>query len=282
MKECPNCKKIYPDDLFFCLDDGLQLTSVRAAVDPSAPTEVAIKIGAAAHTEILPNPVQSDPTQLTPRPEQPPGAQNYSERPLARSSKGPYVIIGILTFICVALAGTMVVIDSDRIFPAANSATSTQNKSTPQTPTLPAPATPSSANTNKSGNPANSLTAAFPSPAGKWKGDWTTLSGTQLDFDLMLEETGSKSIQGNIHWTLRQSARPDKQDKIGHSATEYVRGTFDSATGELSFSGYDKDDPDGVLVMLDVYKLHMTPGGHTLTGRARNGGKWNGNIRLTK
>jgi hypothetical protein len=47
-------------------------------------------------------------------------------------------------------------------------------------------------------------------------------------------------------------------------------------------SGYSKDDPNNVLVMIDDYKLTVSQDGRTLTGVARNGGKWNGHVRLSR
>jgi len=34
--------------------------------------------------------------------------------------------------------------------------------------------------------------------------------------------------------------------------------------------------------MLDVYKLNISSDGHTLSGLARNGGKWNGHLKLNR
>jgi hypothetical protein len=90
------------------------------------------------------------------------------------------------------------------------------------------------------------------------------------------------ALDGSIRWTMRQTARSDKNDKIGLSATEYVRGTFDPTTGVINLTGYSKDDPNNVLVMVDVYKLQISTDGRKLTGKARNGGKWNGKVDLSR
>ena len=271
MKQCPNCRKIYADDLFFCLDDGTPLTIIRDSVDPNARTEAVIDLGQARPTEVLLAARQSEPTRSIPH------IEPAVSKP---ASKWPYVVIGILTVACIGLASAMVVINRDSLFPQTTANTKSENTvKTP--PPSPAP-TPQTVNTTK--NTIQPITGAvvYPSPLGKWKGEWSTLSGTLLDFDLTLEEADTTAIQGNIYWTLRKSARPDKADKIGLSATEYVRGTYDPATGTLNLKGYNKDDPNGMLVMLDVYKLNIATGGHSLTGHARNGGKWNGNVRLTR
>ncbi len=272
MKQCPNCRKIYPDDLFFCLDDGTPLTIIRNAVDPNAPTEAVIDLGQARPTEVLRVTPPSDPTRSIPN------VEPVVSKP---ASKWPYFVIGILALACIGLASAMVIINRDRLFPPAGANTRSEDptKTPPPSPVTP---TPRTANTEKNTNQPVTGAAVYPSPAGKWKGEWSTPSGTLLDFDITIEDSDNTAIQGNIYWTLRRSARPDKADKIGLSATEYVRGTYDTATGTLNLKGYDKDDPNGMLVMLDVYKLNITAGGHTLTGRARNGGKWNGNIKLTR
>ena len=273
MKECPNCKKHFTDDLFFCLYDGVPLTeSHDDVVDHYAPTEAAINIDQSLRTEVLPNFGRSDPTQLSPVIEQ---------TPPRSASKLPYLIIGVLALAFVGLAAAMIVVNRDLIFPASNTTAKAANETKP-TP-VPTP-TPLVTITSQPSNTVKTVTqpAANLNPAGKWKGEWSTTSGTLFDFELSLNETGANGVEGQIKWTMRKTARPDKQDKIGLSATEFVRGTFDPASRTLNMSGYDKDDPNGMLVMLDVYKLNVSSDGHTLTGLARNGTKWNGHIKLTR
>jgi hypothetical protein len=102
-----------------------------------------------------------------------------------------------------------------------------------------------------------------------------------FDFDLTLSRQ-VMALDGSILWTMRHTARTDKSDKIGQSATEYVRGNFDPTTGTVNLTGYSKEDPNSVLVMLDVYKLQISADGKKLTGAARNGGKWNGKVDLSR
>ena len=46
--------------------------------------------------------------------------------------------------------------------------------------------------------------------------------------------------------------------------------------------GTSKSDPNNMLVMLDQYRLNLSSDGRTLNGAAKNGGKWNGRIILSK
>jgi hypothetical protein len=263
MKQCPNCKKVFADDLFFCLYDGTSLTENVAGFDP------------AAATEVFPTPpsVVTE-TARTPQPVTGP----------TRRSPLPYVVIAVLVLISLGLAGAVVVTNLNRFGQNSNQDQKTNEQVKAATP-APSPTrsvAPSPSQTSVA-NTASPKPAASPLDAtGRWRGQWSTDSGTLLDFDLKLTGTGAYAVDGEIRWTLRRTVRPDKMDKIGLSATEYVRGTFDPETGKLELSGYDKDDPDGVLVMVDDYRLTVSRDGKTLTGLAKNGGKWNGHVRLSR
>jgi hypothetical protein len=274
MKECPKCKRVYTDDLFFCLDDGLPLATSRETIDNNAPTEVAYHVGNSQRTEIIPNTRPVAATQMTPQ------YHTVEQRP---PSKMAYVAIGALALACISLAFALIVVNRDRIFPAQQS----QRNTLAQIPfnSVPtasvSPATPST-NIAKTSNQATIPSAAKYDPTGKWNGQWSTDSGTMLDFELSLTESGNAGLEGQIKWTLRRTARPDKMNKIGLTAIEFVRGTFDPSTGAVKMNGYGKNDPNNVLVMVDAYKLNVSQDGRTLTGLARNGGKWNGHINLSK
>jgi hypothetical protein len=278
MKQCPNCRKTYGDDLFFCLDHGLPLVSVEPEVDPNALTDVNPDLRYDGRTERLV--VPAAPTEVLPI------SQPTSARPLPITKKTsvlPYFLIAILLFVCVGLGAALLISNRDLLFGAAN--TNSQkpaNQPTPvQTPAnsarpSPSPATPSP-------TPARSATPqATVAIRGTWKGTWRTDSGTLFDFELRLDGLDDAALEGQIRWTMRRTARPDKEGKIGLSATEYVRGSFSEGDGSLSLKGYRKDDPDNVLVMLDEYRLKVSADGSRLTGLARNGGKWNGKVDLAR
>jgi hypothetical protein len=272
MRTCPNCGKAYSNDLFFCLDDGTRLRDGSNSVDPTAPTEVAYDVGTSLPTEVIRTPetigINKPDTVAT----------VTSPVVIERSSKLPYVAIGVLVIACLGLAGTLIVLNIDRILPSNKSVANSNMTATAS----PAPATTlptTMASPNSARLPDRSSLALDSS--GKWSGTWSTQSGTLFDFVLTLSREGN-ALDGSIRWTMRRTARSDKSDKVGLSATEYVRGAFDPSTGVVNLSGYSKDDPDGVLVMVDVYKLQVSNDGRKLTGAARNGGKWNGKIDLSR
>jgi hypothetical protein len=197
----------------------------------------------------------------------------------------PYVVIALLALVCIGLAGAVLVTNLDRFLPTRDAVNRKADDSRTTTP-VPISTTPPN---STAASPASTASTPILKQAGKeliasgkWRGQWSTDSGTLLDFELTLSDTPNNSVDGQIKWTLRRTVRPDKVDKIGQSAIEYVRGTFDPTTGSLKMSGYNKDDPNNVLVMVDDYKLTVSPDGKTLNGQAKNGGKWNGHVRLSR
>lgn len=287
MKECPNCKKLFTDDLFYCLYDGAALAPQHDEIDPSAPTEAAYNVGGSDPTQVLPsNPteVQPDPVPVTER-----SIKIDLPKP-DKQSKLPYVAIGALLAICAVLAVTLVVMNLDRFAPSpdpkakiGNDARSSPNQSPAMTANTSQPANANApVNSVKPANQPDSKPAPAMNPVGRWKGQWSTASGTLLDIVIDFSATPGNGVDGQIKWTMRSTVRPDKMDKIGLSAVEYVRGTYEPETGVILMSGYKKDDPDNVLVMLDNYRLTVSEDGSRLTGLARNGGKWNGRIKLTR
>jgi hypothetical protein len=135
-------------------------------------------------------------------------------------------------------------------------------------------------NTNANRTIESTPSPAAISPKGHWTGDWSSPSGAYLTIVVDLSDDGAGGITGRIEWTLRKTRRPEKMSKIGMSATEYVSGTFDPVTRVLSMKGYRKDDPNNVLVMTDTYRLDLS--GDALKGKARNGGKWDGSVNLSR
>jgi hypothetical protein len=168
-----------------------------------------------------------------------------------------------------------------------NRAASDANPGTParQNPASPQAVTPTPANALPQNTstplPAPQVVKSV-DPAGRWKGGWSTASGTTADIEFSLNETGGNQIEGQIRWTLRKTVRPDKRDKVGLSAIEHIRGVYDPQTRLLTLKGYRKDDPDNVLVMVDDYRLTVSEDGRRITGRAKNGGKWNGVLSMDR
>lgn len=272
MKECPNCKNVYADDLSFCLNDGVPLAPIAEAVDRSALTEAAPAFAASLPTEVLPKVYPSVETQESVRP-----VQAAPRRP----SKLPYLAIGALAFVCVILAIALVAMNRDRLFAGANNKPAANEETKPTPTPSPLARTVPVTNTNAAVNQSPKQLAPTYNVTGSWNGQWSVDSGTLLDINISLSDTQNNGVEGQIRWTLRKTVRPDKVDKVGLTAVEYVRCTFDPATGTLQMRGYRKDDPNNVLVMLDEYRLNVSSDGRTLSGIARNGGKWNGHLRLT-
>ena len=248
MKTCPQCGQQFSDDNSFCLDDGSIL--VLPAHTPSRGTG-------------------DQPTQvfLTPAPVT-----------TANPNKGIlYAFVGVLLLVIGGMTSYIVFRpgdDGEKFQTVSTTKANTQSES----PTPP---------------PANTVvTPAFNAPPpisrldatanGRWSGDWTAPSGAYLNVVFTLNDDGNGRVNGQINWTLRRTTRPDKMSKIGMSATEYVNGNFDPVTRKLSLQGYRKDDPNGVLVMLDQYRLTLSSDENRLSGSAKNGGKWNARINATR
>ncbi len=270
MKQCPNCKKTYGDDLFYCLDDGVALSAVAPAFDPDARTEVIQPVQDSTPTAVI----NTDPTEVIP-----PGGSNM-----------PYVVIAALGIACVLLAAVIVFLvfrlgGSD----AQNANAKVLTSATPSpanlqintsTPITTSPSATPSRSPNSSPSPSSDKPA--PELSGRWSGTWSTDSGTLLRIVVTLTNKAGLEYEGTIVWTLVKTVRPDKASKVGLSATEFVRGVFEPDDRTLRLAGYGKDDPDDVLVMTDQYRLNLAPDGKTLNGLARNGGKWNGHVQLTR
>src|SRR5262249_16054618 len=145
MKECPDCKKLFTDDLFYCLYDGVALVRQGESVDPSAPTEASYNVGTSDPTQVLPKPVPTtQPSVKVDEPQQQPPPTSSSP-----SSKLPYVVIGALIMICAGLAAALVGFNLDRIFPRDNKNSAVNDAKPTPTSTPAAANTPPTPNTTK-------------------------------------------------------------------------------------------------------------------------------------
>jgi hypothetical protein len=245
MKQCLKCGQSFTDDNSFCLHDGAVLSQV--VVSPN----------------MLPTQVVSSPK---------------IEQPISPGIRMTYVGLIVLLIAVVSCAGYVMYSN----FAAPGDARYqtirvSNNKNSDRVDTGPSPELPPPSKSLIS-NPVTPMTA---SPSGQWSGNWSSSSGAYLKFDLSLNESGGKA-DGQINWTLIRTTRPDKINKIGSTATEYVSGRFDPATRQVTLGGYRKDDPNNMLVMLDQYRLNLAADGRTLRGSARNGGKWNARVDLAR
>jgi len=263
MKRCPNCNQIFSDDNDFCPNDGMPLVVESGEVQSSG----------------------SLPTQYIARPQN----TQYQTPPVvaASSLKWVFPLIGILCGLVVVFGFLAFFKESptDKSFVLqtnANAGESDQiaavgesNKNTETQPSLQAETTPIPP------TPPTSTTARI-SPAGNWSGDWSSSSGAYLTANTTLFDDGDSKVHGDIIWTLKKTATPRKLNKIGYSATEFVRGAFEPGTRKLSLVGYGKNDPNQVLDNLDSYRLVLSETNDQMAGSSSNFGRWNSRFLLKR
>lgn len=273
MKQCKICQQIFPADDMFCPNDGTTLSempnSIQTPPDNYASNEMPTQVISHSST----NPVN-------------PGND---------SAKWLYLVVGIMGTIIVGMAIFMFLPKDTN----ENSVSMEKEaeKEQPAKETSGAkikgsllddndqPDQPRSYTGDDNTNSATPVaTPSLPkiSPQGRWSGDWSSSSGAYLTIVVDLNDDGTGKVNGQIEWTLRRTSRPEKMSKIGMSAIEYVSGRYNPATQMVTFSGYRKDDPNGVLVMLDDYRLKLSKDNQHLRGAAKNGGKWNGQVNLSR
>jgi hypothetical protein len=80
---------------------------------------------------------------------------------------------------------------------------------------------------------------------------------------------------------MRRSGRPSEDAKVGKSAVEFVRGTYDATSHVLRLTGYSKTDPDTVI-SLDRYHLLLADNGIVIGGMTATGGSWQGSLMTFK
>ena len=115
--------------------------------------------------------------------------------------------------------------------------------------------------------------------AGTWYGVWVSGEGYLYSAELRLKDGPDGSVRGQIDWTLEGSPRKEDDPKIGLTGIEYVRGTFDPASGVLLMEGYELDDPNTILG-LDRYRLFLAENGMVIGGITWNHGTWMGLLQV--
>ena len=116
-----------------------------------------------------------------------------------------------------------------------------------------------------------------------YHGTWTRLGTSYLfEFDLHLEQGKGNTVDGYFNWKFVQYDENDTfsvsyyEDKIGMTAKEYVRGTWDDATKTYHLKGYQKDDPNSIIA-LDEYLLKVDGNGD-IEGETKSHDSWLGRI----
>jgi tetratricopeptide (TPR) repeat protein len=122
--------------------------------------------------------------------------------------------------------------------------------------------------------------ASASAPSGSWSGEWSG-DGYTYGLDMSLTVTADHAASGSIVWTLKVSPEQADSARIGHSATEYVAGSYDSQNRTLNVSGYGKEDPEA-MIGVDRYRLRLAPDGGALSGNSWNRGKWDAQFNATR
>jgi hypothetical protein len=279
MKKCPNCHQIYDVSENFCAKDGAILIAAQNSGQMSSNQQFSAEIP----TQVVSKSHSSGemPTQVF---YQPTPVQNVVPRQ-NDNSKWLFLVIGVLL---TALLGMALYLFLPNRNNEKTEAAETKKEATPEPESKPQKPKSSFIQNEKPSLAPPTANTAFPanvarpatSPSGNWSGDWASPSGAYLRQNVSLSEDGNGNVTGQIQWTLVRTNRPEKMSKIGMSATEYVSGKYDPYSQSVTLQGYRKDDPNGVLVMLDSYRLKLS--GNNLSGLARNGGKWNGRMSLSR
>lgn len=111
------------------------------------------------------------------------------------------------------------------------------------------------------------------------KGAWYGDDGYVFTFTSLLSyATNGTAVDGVLNWTLKSTPTGSPlSNRIGNSAREFVRGTFDPVSRRLDLSGYMVDDES--LLSTDVYRITVAADGKTLSGITRgNSGAYKSTI----
>ena len=255
MKQCPICFQSYDISENFCANDGSTLSTENSL------SSIPITNSRELATQVVSRPLTSQPLI----------------QPKSDSSKWLYLIIGILG------AGFLITIIYLLFFDKNNPDLKIESKKSEQMQNEIVSNSQKSEDFTNSSSSANVVSLNQLSdinPSGNWFGDWLSTSGAYLTQKVYLKLDDNNQISGQIEWTLKRTPSPEKMGKIGLSAIEYVRGRYDPSTQTVTFQGYRKDDPNNVLFNLDSYRLKLS--NDKLSGLARNGGKWDGRMNLSR
>lgn len=120
---------------------------------------------------------------------------------------------------------------------------------------------------------------------GRWAGFWVSYSSESQGFlyeaTMTLAVGANNAVDGRIDWVLRKSPRAAEQAKVGMTAVEFVRGSYDPRGGVIRLAGYRKDDPNNVIG-LDRYHLVVSDNGRVIGGITESQGSWQGSLSTLK
>jgi cytoskeletal protein RodZ len=266
MKQCPICLQVYNDSENFCQNEGSTLSVISSeqrgySTSPDTPTVF----------------VKKNPT-----------VQN-SAFPVKQTSPILYGLIGGLAVLVLVLGGFLLYPkNSNNTEKVTNDSekknTETESKNSEET-------TKTATNTQQSFQSNNQPSAKpiappvpppienYVSPSGTWQGQWTN-GKAYYGQQLTLQDNGNGKVSGQIIHTLQRSSNPQKMDKVGLTAVEFVQGSYNPNTRIITLAGVRKNDPND-LIILDKYRLSLSGDSSTIAGETV-GGKIRGKISLRR
>lgn len=118
----------------------------------------------------------------------------------------------------------------------------------------------------------------------KFTGVWTKINTTYtFEFDLILNIKEGNKVEGYFLWkviqydTKNQLSKNHYQNKIGSTATEYIKGIYTPSNGKYTLKGYKKDDPNSIIG-IDTYEITEDKAGN-IEGTTNANGTWLGRIK---
>jgi hypothetical protein len=117
----------------------------------------------------------------------------------------------------------------------------------------------------------------------KFIGIWTKVNTTySFEFDLTLKIKEGNKVEGYFLWKVVEYDRNNLfseyhyQNRIGKTAKEYVKGTYEPSADKYLLKGYKKDDPHSIIG-IDTYEITEDKKGR-IGGTTNANGTWLGRI----
>ena len=116
-----------------------------------------------------------------------------------------------------------------------------------------------------------------------FNGTWTMIGTTYVfEFDLFLKHDQNNNVAGHFDWKVTKydensvDSKSYYEPKLGSTAKEFVRGTFNPNTKEYFLKGYKKEDPH-LIISTDSYRLKIDENGD-IGGDSKAHNTWKGRI----
>ncbi len=116
-----------------------------------------------------------------------------------------------------------------------------------------------------------------------FQGTWTMIGTTYVfEFDLYLNHDAENNVAGYFNWKVTDydlnspASRDYYQPKLGTTAKEFVRGSYNPETKQYLLKGYKKEDPNEII-STDIYRLQLDENGD-IGGDSKAHNTWKGRI----